>query len=133
MNTKQQVLSRCKAVVESGGKCPESGVHVRCFEFCNGEWDYYELSFDGGVCTINADGSGDRFDAAARWLKLDNPWRLTSEELPEAGEWVLAHYDSAQRPIIICYYSPKEWYGNSHSYNPPTYWMPFPELPKAPE
>lgn len=90
MSTKEQVLSRCKAVVESGSACLESGVHV--YEHDSNDGTYYELCYDGGKLCINADGTGEGFDAAARWLKLDNPWRLTSEELPPINKNVLVEF-----------------------------------------
>lgn len=121
MTTKEQVLSRCKVVVDSGGKCSESGVYVYW------HMDFYELCYDGAKLYINADGMGEGFDAAAKWLGLHNPWRLPSAELPEDGCAVLAYYSGGREEndlLGVIKYENGKWvdldYGSKC--NPPTKW-----------
>ena len=138
MSNKEQVLSRCKAVVQSGGKCPESGVYVYW------HMDFYELCYDGGKLCINADGTGEGFEAAAKWLGLHSPWRLTSEELPEEGKELLCEWvfddDSPLKPCkAFVIYIEGHWLDSDYLWNgedsssgmyenkPPFKWMYVPE------
>lgn len=122
MSNKEQVLSRCKAVVQSGGKCPESGVYVYW------HMDFYELCYDGAKMYVNADGTGDGFEAAAKWLGLHNPWRLTSEELPEKNTEVLANWGHSLHAIAHQYGG--LWYHYGRVIHAPAYWVPIPPKPE---
>ena len=125
MSNKEQVLSRCKAVVESGGKCPESGVHVYCHQSIADR--FFELCYDGAKMYVNADGTGEGFEAAAKWLGLHNPWRLPSTELPEDGCAVLAYYSGGREEndlLGVIKYENGKWVDLDYESkcNPPTKW-----------
>lgn len=126
MSTKQKVIERCKAVAESGNPCAESGVNVWAQEGNDGA--FFELVYDGGHLCIWTCGSGEGFDAAARWLKLDNPWRLTSEELPKRNTEVLANWGDTAYATALQHGG--IWYYNGRSVSSPVHWMPIPLKPE---
>jgi len=58
-------------------------------------------------------------------------WRVTADELPPVGEWVIGHYGGSV-PWEVVKYDGDQWdFTNLLDVNEPDFWMPIPPVPDA--
>jgi len=143
MTTKERVLAYLKDWSEKDVD-PSNGCHIRYIDDPFGDdgvmaWEVCMkhsrafIVYDDETYQCDED-----FDIAARILRIDNPWRLTSEELPPVNVAVLGRWDdnpeSFEVPLATMLDSDGEWYMDYgrgwEDCRPAKYWMPIPKLPK---
>ena len=98
MSAKERVLRYFADHVDKDAN-PKNGLSIKCMS--SNIW-IIELGSPKvvGFSFMETD-SEDVFEIAARMLKLDNPWRLTSEELPEKGKWILSQWSRGHCGTVL--------------------------------
>ena len=62
-------------------------------------------------------------------LEAAQRWRVTTEELPPVGEWVVGHYGGSG-PCEVVQYDGDQWdFWGLQDVNEPDFWMPIPAVP----
>lgn len=70
-----------------------------------------------------------RLRARVAELEAAQRWRVTAEELPPEGEWVVGHYGGSE-PCEVVQYDGDQWnFRGLLDVNEPDFWMPIPAVP----
>ena len=65
-------------------------------------------------------------------LEAAQRWRVTTEELPPVGEWVVGHYGGSE-PCEVVQYDGDQWnFRALLDVNEPDFWLPIPAVPSKP-